>query len=98
VVFVGDCGMVSEANLQALLQQGPGYLVGLKRRRNAELDGWQQDLDELAWIDCPVGVAADEKKKPLRTRVQEVKTCVAGQRVFVIDSEKRRVYEQAKRT
>ena len=39
VVFVGDRGMVSEANLDALERDGHGYLVGIKRRRNAELDG-----------------------------------------------------------
>ena len=36
VLFVGDRGMVSEDNLEALKREGHGYLVGLKRRRNAE--------------------------------------------------------------
>ena len=42
VVFVGDRGMVSEDNLEAMERDGHGYLVGVKRRRNAELDGWLQ--------------------------------------------------------
>lgn len=99
VVFVGDRGMVSEDNLEAIEREGHGYLVGLKRRRNAQLDGWLQRIDESAWIDCPVGITAQEKKdNPPRTRVQEVPTDVEGQRVFVIDSDERRAYEQGKRT
>lgn len=43
------------------------------------------------------GINARERKKPLPTRVQEVATGDEGQRVFVIDSEERRQYEQAKR-
>lgn len=98
LVFVGDRGMVSEENLEALEREGNGYLVGLKRRRNAELDGWLQRVDEAAWIEAPVGITARERQtnRP-RTRVQEVTTDREGQRVFVIDSEERRGYEQSKR-
>lgn len=94
VIFVGDRGMVTEDNLAALTREGHGYLVGVKRRRNVALDGWLQGLDESKWLDCPMGITAREKK--LRTRVQEV---ASGneQRVFVIDSEERRAYEQAQR-
>jgi len=99
VVFVGDRGMVSEDNLEALERDGHGYLVGLKRRRNAELDGWLQQVDESKWLDCPAGITAREKKKnPPRTRVQEIATGDEKRRVFVIDSDERRAYEQAKRT
>jgi hypothetical protein len=35
IVFVGDRGMVSEDNLEAIRRDGHGYLVGMKRRRNA---------------------------------------------------------------
>jgi len=84
--------------LEALQRDGNGYLVGLKRRRNAHLDGWLQAVDEAAWLDCPMGITAREKKKnPPRTRVQEVASGVEGQRVFVIDSDERRQYEQSKR-
>jgi transposase len=99
VVFVGDRGMVSEDNLEMLAREGHGYLVGVKRRRNAELDGWLQKVDDAKWIDCPVGITAREKKKnPPRTRVQEIATGEAHRRVFVIDSDERRAYEQAKRS
>jgi len=99
IVLVGDRGMVSVANLDALTSDKHGYLVGLKRRRNAQLDAWLQQLDESAWQDCPGGITAREKKdKPPRTRVQEVQTNDATQRVFVIDSDERRQYEQSKRT
>jgi len=98
VVFVGDRGMVSEDNLETLERDGHGYLVGVKRRRNAKLDGWLQSINESAWVDCPLGITAREKKQnPLRTRVQEVASGDSDQRVFVIDSEERRRYEQAKR-
>ena len=97
VIFVGDRGMVSEDNLEALKQDGHGYVVGLKRRRNAELDGWLQQLDENAWVDCPVGINAQEKTVPPRTRVQEVAKDEADRRVYVIDSEERRAFEQSKR-
>ena len=99
VVFVGDRGMVSEENLAAIEEDGHGYLVGLKRRRNAELDAWLQKVDETKWLDCPVGITAREKKaNPPRTRVQEIATGDESRRVFVIDSDERRKYEQAKRT
>jgi transposase len=98
VVFVGDRGMVSEKNLDALQRDGHGYLVGLKRRRNAKLDGWLQSINESAWINCPMGITAREKKQnPPRTRVQEVASGIEGQRVFVIDSDERREYERGKR-
>jgi transposase len=99
VVFVGDRGMVSEENIEAIERDGHGYLVGVKRRRNAELDGWLQKVDEAKWLDCPVGITAREKKEnPPRTRVQEIETGEETRRVFVIDSDERRAYEQAKRT
>jgi transposase len=98
VVFVGDRGMVSAENIEALERDGQGWLVGLKRRRNAELDGWLQKVDETKWLDCPVGITAQEKKEQPRTRVQEIATGDAARRVFVIDSEERRAYEVGKRT
>jgi transposase len=99
VVFVGDRGMVSAENLEAIERDGHGYLVGLKRRRNAELDAWLQRVDETTWVDCPVGITAREKKanRP-RTRVQEIATGEENRRVFVIDSDERRAYEVGKRT
>jgi transposase len=97
LIFVGDRGMVSEDNLEAIRRDGHGYLVGLKRRRNAQLDAWLQTLDESKWVDCPMGITAREQKNPPRTRVQEVASGTSGQRVFVIDSDERRQYEQGKR-
>jgi transposase len=97
VIFVGDRGMVSEDNLEELRGKDHGYLVGLRRRRNAQVDAWLQRVDEAQWQDCPGGINARERKQPLRTRVQEVSREGEPQRVFVIDSEERRQYEQAKR-
>jgi transposase len=44
-----------------------------------------------------VGINALEKREPPRTRVQEVPSGRSGQRVFVIDSDERRAYEQSMR-
>jgi transposase len=97
VLFVGDRGMVSEDNLAALQAEGHGYLVGLRRRRNSQVDAWLQQVEEANWVDCPGGISARERKQPLRTRGQEVSGPDSPQRVFVIDSDERRQYEQAKR-
>ena len=98
IIFVGDRGMVSDTNLEALTKDHHGYLVGLKRRCNAQVDTYLQGLDESKWLDCPLGINARERKtRPWRTRVQEVVSGQAEQRVFVIDSEERRAYEQSKR-
>ena len=98
IIFVGDRGMVSDTNLEAVRADGHGYLVGLKRRRNAELDRWLQQLDDSKWQDCPMGINVRERQTdPPRTRVQEVENVSTEQRVFVIDSDERRIYEQSKR-
>jgi len=98
VVFAGDRGRVSADNLEALLRDGHGYLVGMKRRRNAALAGWLQAINASAWVDCPGGITAREKnEKPPRTRVQEVASGEDGKRVFVIDADERREYERGQR-
>ena len=71
--------------------------AAVRRRRNAELDRWLQAIDETKWIDCPVGITAREKANPPQTRVQEIPSADPGQRVFVIDSEERRQFEEAMR-
>jgi len=97
MVFVGDRGMVTEENLQHLSDEGQGYLVGVKRRGNARIPKWLDAVDEGKWIDCPVGITAGEKEESPHTRVQEVASGEEGLRVFVIDSEERRQYEQRMR-
>jgi transposase len=98
LVFVGDRGMVTEENIESITKDGHGYLVGIKRRRNARLDGWLDGVDDTKWIDCPGGINARERKTdPLRTRAQEVASGDPDLRVIVIDSDERRGYEQAKR-
>jgi len=98
IVFVGDRGMVTQDNLDDFVQDGNGYLVGVKRRRNAKFDEYLERIDETKWIDCAVGITARERKVPFKTRAQEVSSDEAGVRVFVIDSEERRQYEEAMRT
>jgi transposase len=97
VVFVGDRGMVTEDTLAGLSRDGQGYLVGIKRRRNTQFDEYVRLVKEKKWQDCPLGITAGEKKDPPRTRVQEVASGEKGLRVFVIDSQERREYEEAMR-
>ena len=97
LVFVGDRGMVTNDNLEAITTEKHGYLVGLKRRRNAKLSKWLTALDDSKWITCPVGITAREKTNPPRTRAQEVRSGVDGLRVIIVDSDERREYEQAMR-
>src|SRR3954451_10322895 len=98
VVFVGDRGMVTDENIESLKKDQHGFLVGIKRRRNAKLDAWLAAVDDRKWIDCPGGINVQEPKTdPPRPRAQEVPSGNPAIRVFVIDSDERRGYEQAKR-
>jgi transposase len=98
LVFVGDRGMVTEANLEAITRDEHGFLVGVKRRRNPRLDGWLEAVDDTRWVSCPGGINTRERKTdPPRTRAQEVLSGDPGLRVIIIDSDERRTYEQAKR-
>jgi len=97
VVFVGDRGMVTEANVKTLTEaEGDwGFLIGMTRRQNPEAEVLIDRVQEDRWIECAQGINAREKKaadQP-RTRVQEVKCDRAGVRVFVVDSDERRAYE-----
>src|SRR5512147_511689 len=98
LVFVGDRGMVTDENIESLTKDQHGCLVGLQRRRNAQLDGWLDAVDDTKWVDCPGGINTRERKTdPPRTRAQEVPSGSPDLRVFVIDSDERRGYERAKR-
>ena len=67
VIFVGDRGMVTIQNLALLRQRGQGYLVGLKRRRNEQVNRYIQAAAEGPWQECPVGITAMEREKVPRT-------------------------------
>ncbi|MFV1968273.1 MAG: IS1634 family transposase [Pirellulaceae bacterium] len=99
VIFVGDRGMVTESNLKLLRESDDyGFLVGMTRRRNPEAETLIDRVDEAKWIGSPMGITAREKKEPPRTRVQEVACDREGVRVFVVDSDERRAYEERQRT
>src|SRR6516165_10770401 len=53
VVFVGDRGMVTDKNLSDLTADKHGYLVGLKRRRNPQIEQWLAAVDELKCSQVP---------------------------------------------
>ncbi len=98
LVFVGDRGMVTDENIEAITKDEHGFLVGVKRRRNAQIDGWLDAVDDAKWVSCPGGINTQERKTdPPRTRAQEVASGDPDLRIIVIDSDERRGYEQAKR-
>ncbi len=101
VVFVGDRGMVTESNVATLTQAdgGWGFLIGMTRRQNPEAEALIDRVQEEHWLDCTVGINANEKKPAARprTRVQEVSCERPGVRVFVVDSDERRAYETRQR-
>jgi transposase len=98
LVFVGDRGMVTDDNGESITQDQQGFLVGVKRRRNAPIDGWLDALDDTKWVTCPGGMRTRERTTdPPRTRAQEVPCGEPDLRVIVIDSDERRGYEPAKR-
>jgi transposase len=96
VVFVGDRGMVTAANVQRLREQAQGYVVGLQRRRRETV---YQYIERATgpWTECPVGQTAREKAEPPHTRVQEVPGEQPGVRVFVVHSDERLAYERTQR-
>src|SRR5512147_1296237 len=98
LIFVGDRGMVTDETIESITKDKHGFLVGIKRRRNAKLDAWLDAIDDTQWIDCPGGINTQERKAdPPRTRAQEVPSGSPDMRVIVVDSDERRGYEQAKR-
>jgi transposase len=98
-VFVGDRGMVTEKNLDVLqTAEGDwGFLLGMTRRQNPEAEALIDQVVEERWLDCPGGINRQEATVKQRTRVQEVPSVRAGVRVFVVDSDERRDYEQRQR-
>jgi transposase len=94
LVFVGDRGMVTDDRLEEIIAQKNGYLVGIKRRRNTKLAQWLAAVDESKWISSPVGITAQERTHPPRTRAQEIPSGIDGIRVIVVDSDERRSYEE----
>src|SRR5271166_5550894 len=97
VILVSDRGMVTIQNLALLRQLGQGYLVGLKRRRNEQVNGYLQAAAQGQWQECPVGITARERETTPRTMVTEVAGEEPGVRVFVVQSEERLAYERAMR-
>jgi transposase len=99
VVFVGDRGMVTEKNL-GVLQTADGdwgFLLGMTRRQNPEAEALIDRVIEDGWLDGPSGIHGREATVKQRTRVQEVSCERDGVRVFVVDSDERRAYEQRQR-
>ena len=102
VVFAGDRGMVTESNLETIQKaEGEwGFLVGMTRRQNPEAETLIDRVEQAAWIECDTGINTNEKKEEdrPRTRVQEVKCDRAEVRVFIVDSDERRAYEERMRS
>ena len=54
LVFVGDRGMVTQENLESITKEKQGFLVGLKRRRDAHVSQWLDAVDETSGSTVPV--------------------------------------------
>lgn len=97
IVFVGDRGMVTNANLKVLHAEdgSRGFLVGMTRRQNPEAELLIDRVQPEKWIECEMGINVREQQAEHRphTRVQEVPCDRAGVRTLVIDSDERREYE-----
>lgn len=96
VVFVGDRGMVTSANLARVRERQHGYVVGLQRRRRQAVYRYIERATG-PWTDCPVGRTARERAEVPKTQVQEVASDEPGLRVFVVQSDERLVYERGQR-
>jgi transposase len=83
ITFVADQGMVSPRNLLSLVRHR--YILAHKGRRDLEARRWLKGLTER-WREYSEGV-----------RVQEVQSGQEGVRVFVVDSDERREYEESLR-
>lgn len=96
IVFVGDRGMVTADNLALLRTREQGYLVGLNRRRRAEVARYIERATG-PWRDCPLTPTARERPDAPKSSVQEVASDQPGVRVFVVRSEERLAYERTER-
>ena len=88
-MVVGDRGMTSPDHLEFLSGSPFRYLLGIPGRRCEEATGVLDAMDEEAWKRVDEG-----------NRVQEVNVSPPGDesvRHFVIDSQERKVYEEAMR-
>lgn len=83
ITLVADQGMVSPDNLLSLVRHR--YILAHKGRRDSQARRWLEGLTER-WKEYAQGVKA-----------QEVPSGQEGVRVFVVDSEERREYEQSLR-
>ena len=96
VVFVGDRGMVTSKNIDLLRSSQQGYVVGLNRRRRADVLEYLKRATR-PWQECPPGIVASEKAEVPKTLVQEVASDTPGVRVFVVHSDERMSYERTER-
>ena len=95
IVFVGDRGMVDSAARTALEAAGCGYLLGLPRRRNPDVEALLAAARRTPLADWePVPGPSDPEAA---TRVLEVPCARAGKRWFAVHSPERLEYERAQR-
>ena len=92
-VLVGDRGMRSAENVQALEQDGMGYLMALQGRRNPRMQAALQraEKQEDRWEPCTDGKG---KPKVDGTRVQEVTGKDSETRRFLVYSPERKQHER----
>ncbi len=90
-VLVGDRGMKSTASLAALEEEGLGYLMAAKGRRNPRMEEALQRLQEGGWQACQ---DAAGQAKQNGSRVQEVTQQGESVRRIVVHSPERERHER----
>src|SRR5438477_603138 len=95
VVFVGDRGMVTSANIDLLRSRTQGYLVGLNRRRRPQVQRYVKQATGT-WMECPPGITASEKAEVPKTLVQEVASDSPAVQVYKELCEVERAFSELK--
>ena len=96
LVFVGDRGMISSANLALLRAHRQGYILGRNRRRSPEVAGYIARATG-PWRQCRLAINGREKRDPPKTLVQEIDSDAPGPRILVVHSDERLAFERAQR-
>ena len=97
IVFVGDRGMVDSAARTALEAAGCGYLLGLPRRRNPDVEALLAAARRTPLADWEPVPGPGPSDPEAATRVLEVPCARAGKRWFAVHSPERLEYERAQR-
>ena len=90
-VFAGDRGMKSESSVEAVEEEGLGYLMAVQGRRNPVLDAALAAATPESWVACE---GWDGQAKKNGSQVQEVTGQQTRTRRFLVHSPERERHER----